>query len=62
VNEFFEEAKQAGVTVFAAGDAREIAEASSAMFIGKIAGLEIGVLSVSLRRPGSGDQITKTNP
>jgi len=41
VNEFFEEAKQAGVTVFAAGDAREIAEASSAMFAGKIAGLEI---------------------
>jgi len=41
VNEFFEEAKQAGVTVFVAGDAREIAEASSAIFSGKIAGLEI---------------------
>jgi sarcosine oxidase subunit alpha len=41
VNEFFEEARQAGVKVFAAGDAREIAEASSAMFAGKIAGLEI---------------------
>jgi sarcosine oxidase subunit alpha len=41
VNEFFEEAKQAGVTVFEAGDAGEIAEASSAMFSGKIAGLEI---------------------
>jgi len=41
VNEFFEEAKQAGIKVFAAGDAREIAEASSAMFSGKIAGLEI---------------------
>jgi Thioredoxin reductase len=41
VNEFFEEAKQAGIKVFAAGDAREIAEASSAMFSGKIAGVEI---------------------
>ena len=41
VHEFFEEAKQAGVTVFAAGDAKEIAEASSAMFTGRIAGLEI---------------------
>jgi sarcosine oxidase subunit alpha len=41
VNEFFEEAKQAGVRVFAAGDAGEIAEASSAMFSGKIAGLEV---------------------
>jgi sarcosine oxidase subunit alpha len=41
VNEFFEEAKQAGIKIFAAGDAREIAEASSAMFSGKIAGVEI---------------------
>jgi sarcosine oxidase subunit alpha len=41
VNEFFEEAKQAGIKCFAAGDAKEIAEASSAMFNGKIAGLEI---------------------
>ena len=41
INEFFEEAKQAGIKVFAAGDAREIAEASSAMFSGKIAGVEI---------------------
>lgn len=41
VNEFFEEAKQAGIKVFAAGDAKEIAEASSAMFNGRIAGLEI---------------------
>jgi sarcosine oxidase subunit alpha len=41
VNEFFEEAKQAGIKVFAAGDAREIAEASSAMFSGKIVGYEI---------------------
>ncbi|MBW2004284.1 MAG: FAD-dependent oxidoreductase [Deltaproteobacteria bacterium] len=41
VNEFYEEAKQAGMKVFAAGDAKEIAEASSAMFNGKIAGLEV---------------------
>lgn len=41
VNEFFLEAEQAGMMVFAAGDAREIAEASSAMFSGKIAGMEI---------------------
>jgi len=41
VNESFKEAKQAGVKVFAAGDAKEIAEASSAMFNGRIAGLEI---------------------
>jgi NADPH-dependent 2,4-dienoyl-CoA reductase/sulfur reductase-like enzyme len=36
VNEFFMEAEQAGMKVFAAGDAKEIAEASSAMFNGKI--------------------------
>ena len=41
VNEFYKEAEQAGIKVFAAGDAQEIAEASSAMFNGKIAGLEI---------------------
>ncbi|UCF85534.1 MAG: FAD-dependent oxidoreductase [Desulfobacteraceae bacterium] len=41
VNEFFKQAEQAGIKVFAAGDAKEIAEASSAMFNGKIAGLEI---------------------
>jgi NADPH-dependent 2,4-dienoyl-CoA reductase/sulfur reductase-like enzyme/Fe-S-cluster-containing hydrogenase component 2/bacterioferritin-associated ferredoxin len=41
VNEFFFEAEQAGMRVFAAGDAGEIAEASSAMFSGRIAGMEI---------------------
>lgn len=41
VNEFSEQAKEAGIKIFAAGDAKEIAEASSAMFNGKIAGLEI---------------------
>ncbi|RLC50617.1 MAG: sulfurtransferase, partial [Candidatus Cloacimonadota bacterium] len=41
VSEFTEEAEKAGIKVFAAGDASEIAEASSAMFNGKIAGLKI---------------------
>jgi len=41
VSEFTEEAKTAGLKVYSAGDAHEIAEASSAMFNGKIAGLKI---------------------
>jgi len=41
VSEFAHEAKVAGIKVFAAGDALEIAEASSAMFNGKIVGLKI---------------------
>jgi len=41
LGEFTEEAQQAGLPVYAAGDALEIAEASSAMFNGKIAGLLI---------------------
>ena len=41
VNEFFEKAQEYGMPVFAAGDAEEIAEASAAMFSGKIQGLEI---------------------
>ncbi|THB76274.1 MAG: FAD-dependent oxidoreductase [Desulfobacteraceae bacterium] len=41
VSEFTDEAESAGIKVFAAGDAAEIAEASSAMFNGKIAGLQI---------------------
>ena len=41
VAEFTDEAKSAGIKVFAAGDASEIAEASSAMFNGKIAGIKI---------------------
>ena len=41
VNEFIRQAREAGLKVFAAGDAKEIAEASSAVFSGKIAGLEI---------------------
>ncbi len=41
VAEFTEEAEAAGIKVFSAGDASEIAEASSAMFNGKISGLDI---------------------
>jgi NADPH-dependent 2,4-dienoyl-CoA reductase/sulfur reductase-like enzyme/Fe-S-cluster-containing hydrogenase component 2/bacterioferritin-associated ferredoxin len=41
VNEFYLKAKQFGMDVYHAGDAQEIAEASAAMFTGKIAGLKI---------------------
>jgi NADPH-dependent 2,4-dienoyl-CoA reductase/sulfur reductase-like enzyme/Fe-S-cluster-containing hydrogenase component 2/bacterioferritin-associated ferredoxin len=41
LSEFTIEAEQAGIPVYAAGDALEIAEASSAMFNGKISGLKI---------------------
>lgn len=41
LSEFTIEAKQAGIPVDSAGDALEIAEASSAMFNGRIAGLRI---------------------
>lgn len=41
VNEFCLKAREVGLPVFAAGDAEEIAEASSAMFAGKIRGMEI---------------------
>ncbi|MCP3943608.1 MAG: FAD-dependent oxidoreductase [Desulfobacteraceae bacterium] len=41
VLEFTQEAQAAGIKVLAAGDAAQIAEASSAMFNGKIAGLKI---------------------
>ncbi len=41
IDELTREARTAGIPVYAAGDASEIAEASSAMFNGKIAGLEI---------------------
>ncbi len=38
---FIKKAQEFGLAVFAAGDAEEIAEASAAMFSGKIKGLEI---------------------
>ncbi|MDH7487458.1 MAG: FAD-dependent oxidoreductase [Anaerolineae bacterium] len=41
VDEFTRKAKEFGLPVYAAGDAEEIAEASAAMFAGKIRGLEI---------------------
>ena len=41
VDEFISKAQEVGLPVYAAGDAAEIAEASAAMFSGKIAGLEI---------------------
>lgn len=45
VNEFYLKAKQFGMDVYAAGDAKEIAEASAAMFAGKIEGLKIAKAS-----------------
>ena len=41
VNEFYLKAKQWGMDVYSAGDSQEIAEASAAMFTGKIEGLKI---------------------
>lgn len=41
VNEFYAKAQEFGMAAFAAGDAEEIAEASAAMFSGKIKGLEV---------------------
>lgn len=41
VDEFFRKANDFGMQAFAAGDAEEIAEASAAMFSGKIKGMEI---------------------
>ncbi|MHC1740921.1 MAG: FAD-dependent oxidoreductase [Anaerolineaceae bacterium] len=41
VNEFYQKAKDFSICAFVAGDAEEIAEASSAIFTGKIRGLEI---------------------
>ncbi len=41
VDEFYHKARAFGMQVFAAGDAEEIAEASAAMFSGKIKGLEV---------------------
>jgi len=41
VDEFYKKAREFGLPVHAAGDAEEIAEASAAMFTGRIRGLEI---------------------
>jgi sarcosine oxidase subunit alpha len=61
VDEFYQQAKQAGVRIFAAGDAKEIAEASSAMFSGKIAGLEIARELGQERKPIPMDWYQKVN-
>jgi sarcosine oxidase subunit alpha len=44
INEFYIKAKEFGMAAVAAGDAEEIAEASAAIFSGKIHGLEIAQL------------------
>jgi sarcosine oxidase subunit alpha len=49
VDEFYDKARGFGMNVLTAGDAEEIAEASSAMFMGRIRGLEI---ARSLGAPG----------
>jgi sarcosine oxidase subunit alpha len=41
VDEFYHKAVEFGMTAFAAGDADEVAEASAAMFSGKIRGLQV---------------------
>jgi len=41
VDEFYHKAREFGLPVYAAGDAEEIAEASAAIFTGRIRGLEI---------------------
>jgi NADPH-dependent 2,4-dienoyl-CoA reductase/sulfur reductase-like enzyme/Fe-S-cluster-containing hydrogenase component 2/bacterioferritin-associated ferredoxin len=41
VAEFYDKAREFGLAAFAAGDAEEIAEASAAIFSGKIRGLEV---------------------
>lgn len=67
VNEFHNKAAEFGLTVFSAGDAEEIAEASAAMFSGRIKGLEmckalgidVGEIPSSWYRMG---QILKSRP
>jgi sarcosine oxidase subunit alpha len=44
VNEFLNKAKEVGIQVYSAGDAREIAEASAAIFSGKIVGNQIATV------------------
>ncbi|HDR15214.1 MAG TPA: FAD-dependent oxidoreductase [Desulfobacteraceae bacterium] len=55
IDEFSRQAEQAGIPVFSAGDAREIAEASSAVFSGRIAAAEAAAALVgkSNEIPGS---------
>ena len=62
VNEFYHKAQEFGLAVFAAGDAEEIAEASAAMFSGKIKGLEIAQSSArtSARSPPTGTALRRS--
>ncbi len=67
VNEFYIKAQKWGMDVFSAGDAQEIAEASAAMFTGKIAGFKIArSLGLQIGEiPGEWDQkatILKSKP
>ena len=67
VNEFYLKARQWGMDVFCAGDAQEIAEASAAMFTGKIEGHKIAQsLNVDVEQiPGEWDAkatILKSKP
>jgi len=67
VNEFYLKAKQWGMDVYCAGDAQEIAEASAAMFTGKIEGHKIAqTLKVEVEQvPGDWDAkatILKSRP
>lgn len=53
VNEFYLKAKQWGMDVYCAGDAQEIAEASAAMFTGKIEGHKIAqALNIEVEQRG----------
>jgi len=76
VDEFYHKALETGLTVFSAGDALEISEASAAMFSGKIKGIEIahhlgyqvsdvsdkwrGIETVMKSKPGPIHQLEKT--
>ena len=67
VNEFYLKAKQWGMDVYCAGDAQEIAEASAAMFTGKIEGHKIAqALNIEVEQmPGEWDTkatILKSKP
>ena len=67
VNEFALKAKEYDMQVFSAGDSEEIAEASSAMFSGKIKGLEIARLLHAAHEPVPEDwyrtaEILKSHP
>jgi sarcosine oxidase, subunit alpha len=66
IDELYDAAKQAGMDVYSAGDAKEIAEASAAMFGGKIAGLTIaGDLGDDIKIPEDWykkEEILKSRP